>query len=282
MRKIILFLALALGVKVNAQIVGGYLPINSSKSFTAGNSTFSNVIARGTLSVGSTATLTGVLTTNSVFANSGQLRLYSGTNSDVIIRAVGASQVITSEINGSPKFQVNSSGATVTGSLVTTGTHSLGSANLTGGNTGTVAVLSDVTVPYYFSPNTELSPGDNDVRYCGMLMPNFHALPTFTAAIGVYVWDNIEVVGYDITVWNNGAVGTAETVTANLVSGSSSTIIALTSALTTTGQAQFNGTVTPTSVSAGTRMLIQYTFPAYATNPTGVWFSAVIKTRRKQ
>ena len=53
MRKIILFLALALGVKVNAQIVGGYLPINSSKSGTVGAlRTNSLVVTASTISVG--------------------------------------------------------------------------------------------------------------------------------------------------------------------------------------------------------------------------------------
>ena len=281
MKKIILLLALALGVEVKGQIVGGFVPINSSKSFTAGNSTFSNVIARGTLSVGSTATVMGVITTNSIVANSGQLRLYSGSSSDLILRAVGASQAITSEINGSPKFQVTSNGATVTGSLITTGTHSLGSANLTGGNTGTVAVLSDVTFPIQFSSNRDFDPADNTTRYSGILMPNYTGLSTSTAAIGYYINDNIEVTAYQITTWNNGTVGSAESVTVSLVSGSASTVSLLSSAITTTSQAQFTGTISPASVNSGTRLLIEYKFPAYATNPTGTFFNTIIYCRRR-
>jgi hypothetical protein len=54
MRKIILFLALALGVKLNAQIVGGYLPRNSSTSTaTIGTiRTSSLVVTASTISVG--------------------------------------------------------------------------------------------------------------------------------------------------------------------------------------------------------------------------------------
>jgi hypothetical protein len=87
MRKLILILSLfTLGVK--AQIVGGFVPLNSTKTPTMGGAKINgNLNVTGTGSIGSTFTVNGALKASS--------------------------------------------------------TMSLGSANLTGGNTGTVAVLSD-------------------------------------------------------------------------------------------------------------------------------------------
>jgi hypothetical protein len=74
MKKILLFLSiLTLGVS-KAQVVGGYIPLNSTKTPTMGGLKVNgNINATGTMSVGSTATVTGqakLTSTNNIVGNS--------------------------------------------------------------------------------------------------------------------------------------------------------------------------------------------------------------------
>ena len=211
MRKIILFLALALGVKVNAQIVGGFLPINSSKSFTAGNSTFSNVIARGTLSVGSTATVTGALKASS--------------------------------------------------------TMSLGSANLTGGNTGTVAVLSDAlftTTHFHSNANTV----DNVTFFFDKSLAG---VSITSGVVGrTYLPYNCTLVGYSFESYISGTLGSAgnATVYARI---DNTTDVTLTSTHNYTALTNYNNASNlNTNINAGSYIEIKIIVPDIVTAATNV------------
>lgn len=260
--------------------IGQFSPIwtytGSNIQFTNGSTNTSSLnvngplVTTGTFSVGSTATVSGVITTNSIVANTGQLRLYSGTNSDLILRAVGANQAITSEINGSPKFQVNSSGATVTGSLITTGTHSLGSANLTGGNTGTVAVLSDalfdVTLNSYGG-----NPADGGTYYFGN---NIAGLVNNSSFGQVKLPYNCTLVAWDLNWYGSPGTSESSTLSINGTTNYTLTSVAIFSAAAAVGSYSANGL--SQSFSANDVLNIKWVSPTWATNPTALYLGVTL------
>ena len=212
MKKIILLLALALGVEVKGQIVGGYLPRNSSTS---------------------TATI-GTIRTNSL--------------------------------------------------VVTSSTISVGAKTLTAGNTGTVAVLSDVyftiplgagatspadATPYYFGSVTSLGMSGN--KYFKVNVPYACTL-----------------IGYDFQVFSNGVIGSSESATLSLVVNNSSTVTLNSSVSYTNnntpaavnGFFSLQGTEFSTSLSASDYIFAQLNTPTWGTNPTSVVHSLILYFKR--
>jgi len=219
MKRIILFLALlSLGVS-KAQVVGGYLPLNSTKSATMGGLKVSgNETVTGTFSVGSTATITGALKASS--------------------------------------------------------TMSLGSANLTGGNTGTVAVLSDAVFCLNFIA-LSFNPFDGST-YTLSTIPIVGGSSSTTKNL---IPENCEAYKYDLLAYN-GTTATAETSTIQLIQNTNLTTI--TSAFTSTAfYVQNTGTLS-VSYSANDLSGIRIINPTWSTNPTVVIYSFNIWFRRKQ
>lgn len=211
MKKLILLLALALGVEVKGQIVGGFVPINSTKSFTAGNSTFSNVIARGTLSVGSTATVTGALKASSTF--------------------------------------------------------SLGSANLTGGNTGTVAVLSDAVFALNLGGGLVSTPADGSTYYYG----NISGVFTQQGFGKIYIPYNITLVGWTYNAWVTSVASSSESSTLSINIDNSATNLSTSITFSAaSGVNTYSNSGLSINVNSGSYIEAKLINPTWSTNPQGV------------
>ena len=208
MKKIILFLALALGVKVNAQVVGGYLPVNSTKSATV-----------GALRVNGALTATGTIT-------GGSLK----TGSTTIIG--GASN-----------------------------------ATLTGGNTGTVAVLSDAVFAYNFQVASAVNPNDATSYYFSNL--NNPTWLTSASANSILMPYNATLIGYHINYLVNGVTGTAETATLQIsASGSATNLVTTLDFQGASNSYTSNALSLP--VVAGTLISAVLATPTWVTNPTNI------------
>lgn len=212
MKKIILFLALlSLGVS-KAQVVGGYLPLNSTKSATMGGlKVAGNETVTGTFSVGSTATITGALKASS--------------------------------------------------------TMSLGSANLTGGNTGTVAVLSDAMFAYNFQVASAVNPNDATSYYFSNL--NSPTWLSSASANSILMPYNATLIGYHINYIVNGVTGTAETATLQIsASGSATNLVTV---LDFQGAANsYTANNLSVNVTAGSLISAVLITPTWGTNPTNI------------
>lgn len=266
MKKIILLLALALGVEVKGQIVGGFMPQNSTKSFTAGNSTFSNVIARGTLSVGSTATVTGGLkVTGASTIGLGQNN-YLGSIVSSQLESTGNGYIgnkLSIGSNVSPTATLD-----VTGDAKVSSTFSLGSANLTGGNTGTVAVLSDAVFPVNLIAGAT-SPADGSTQYIGS---SGYVWANSAASGTVSLPYNCTLVGWQFNSVNSVGNGSSETSTISIMANGSESLVLSTSInfSLASGYNNFSGSGLSTNFSAGDKVNLKIINPTWATNPQGI------------
>lgn len=200
MKKIILILALALGVEVNAQIVGGFIPLNSSKSATIGS-----------------------VRTNSL--------------------------------------------------VVTAPTISVNNKTLTAGNTGTVAVLSDVV----FCTQSSTKPYDpSDGLTIYFANSGYLGLTTNATNNRIYVPKNCTLIGYDITGYIDGSSGTAETSTIS-IRIDNTTDVTLNSSITySTTYQQWHSMALSTDINSGSYFNLKWATPTWVTNPTSVVNSVVL------
>ena len=260
--------ALNVGGGTNGFIAGNVSGTN--RLYTSGNQFYFVNSGNGDagLSAG-TATFGGAITANTL-QGSGQTRIYSGTNTDLILRATGASNQIQCEINGSPKLNITSNGASLTGSLITTGTHSLGSANLTGGNTGTVAVLSDALFSLNFQALSS-NPADA-TNYTISTIP--FGLTGFDLG-GVSIPYNSTIVGWTFNSFTNGAVGTTETSTLQITLNGTATTLT-TGIVSNTVVSTYSASGLNISVSAGDILKEVFKTPTWSTNPTSFATSLII------
>jgi hypothetical protein len=221
MKKILSIFALFVALGVNAQVVGGYIPINSTKSATMGGLRVNGAItATGTIKTGSTT-------------------IQGGGNATVTLPA----------------------------------------------SSGTLANLGDVYFTQTFAPAT-WSPNDNTTYYFG-------TLPDFAPNTGRYFRVNLPysctLIGWEISGFTNGVIGTSESCTVSIVSNNTSTVT-----LTNTLNLQSNnapvgsngffgvsGTGIATNYNAGDYIFGQFDAPAFTTNPTSFQFSLVLYFRRQ-
>jgi len=322
MKKHLLFGLLFAFSIVNAQVTSTnlYQPWKkygtANTQFTTGVTRTSSLIAIGTLSVGSTATVTG----NALFSSSvgigalptsslSSFRLVKGV-STIDLGAPGSSlsaiwlnastpntsnyalyedasntfvnaksgQSIFFSVNASNIARVNSSGlislgtfsatgaSTITGALTAQSTMSLGSANLTGGNTGTVAVLSDVLIPYDF----KCAAGANPVNATTYYFSNVNQ-PWFTSASAnsVLMPYKATLIGYHINYIVNGTLGSSETATLQITASGSSTNI-LTSLTFSDVANSYTSSATSINVSAGDLISARLNTPTWGTPPTNI------------
>lgn len=176
-------------------------------------------------------------------------------------------------------------GSVRTNSLVVTApTISVNNKTLTAGNTGTVAVLSDVyftiplsagafnpadATPYYFGNLSSLAMSGN--RYFRVNVPYACTL-----------------IGYDFQVFSNGVIGSSESATLSVVVNNSSTITLNSSVSYTNnntpaavnGFFSLSGTGLTTSLSAGDYLFGQLTTPTWGTNPTSIVHSITLYFKR--
>jgi len=178
-----------------------------------------------------------------------------------------------------------SSTATITGALKASSTMSLGVANLTGGNTGTVAVVTDVyfTIPISCASN---EPADLTTYYFGNIdgMP-----PNITKYFRVNIPYACTLIGWELSGFTNGVVGTTESNTLSVVANNSSTVtlsstISMGNNNTPSASAGFfaySGTGLSTDFSAGDYFFMQWDTPTYATNPSSLLLTGYLVFKRK-
>jgi hypothetical protein len=149
-----------------------------------------------------------------------------------------------------------------------------------GATSGTQAVLTDITIPFQFFPNTSFSPADGDVKFSGLSLPNYQALLTSSTTCQILIPENMEAYKYQITVFNNGGVGSSETLTVSLLQSDGTNSVLSTAVTSTNGLQTFTGTAS-VSLTSGNSMVAKWIFPTYATNPISTWYNLLIYCRRK-
>jgi len=259
MRKIIIFLALVLGIEVKAQIVGGYLPINSSKSATV-----------GALRVNGALTATGVVTGGSFVT--------AGTSS------VGSTQTVTGLATFGSSVTVAGS-ETVTGQLTAqSNTNLLGQATIQTQSTvtsmmpstsGTLSNLADAYFTITFN-HTASSPADAAVNYFGngtSFSSNAlygQCLIPFNCVL--YAWSYSSAM----------SAGTAETGTIS-IRKNNTTDLELNTAISYSSSIQtYTATGLSTQYSTGDLINLKETYPTWATNPTSVTEGITLYFYRRQ
>lgn len=298
MKKIILFLALlSLGVS-KAQVVGGYLPLNSSKSATMGGLRVNGTTLTSSLGI-------GVLPSSSLSA----FQMVKGTGSVNIGEAVAGFPAIwfdtpistsnyafrgnasNTSINATQRQQHNINNTTkgvwtstglrvgsssdpsavldVTGDAKVSSTFSLGSANLTGGNTGTVAVLSDAVFPINLN-HIASSPADATEYYLG----NNAFLYAGAVSGSITIPYNCTLVAWNISVVNTGGNGSAGSSTVS-ISGTTNYTMSTAINYTTVTQA-FSASGLSQNFSAGDVFNIKILTPTWATNPLATFHGVTL------
>jgi len=276
MKRIILILALlSLGVS-KAQVVGGYLPLNSTKSATMGGLRVNgNETVTGTFSVGSTATVANLYSAGTIRSASGTSSLTGLNNNGNLITSTFES---TSTGYMDSKLRVGSVVAPsatldVTGTLGVSSTFSLGSANLTGGNTGTVAVLSDAVFCTQ-SSHKPYDPADGITIY--FANNGYLGLTTNATNNRIYVPKNCTLIGYDITGYIDGSSSTTETSTIS-IRIDNTTDVTLNSSITySTTYQQWHSMALSTDINSGSYFNLKWVTPTWVTNPTSVINSVVL------
>lgn len=208
MKKLIFLLSL-FGV-AQAQIVGGFLPLNSTKSFTANKGTFTNLSVSGTSTMSST------------------LKLGS-------------------------------------------------SAVLTGGNTGTVAVLSDAVFALQYN-STTFNPADASSYF----LTNIPVAWQTSEITKVYVPYNCTLIGYSFSGYCT-VVSSAETFTLAVnVDGATTNLNTALNFSVASGINTYTASNLSQSISAGSYITPKIITPTWATNPTGVFSSCTFWFVRRQ
>lgn len=160
--------------------------------------------------------------------------------------------------------------------VVTASTISVGAKTLTSGNTGTVAVLSDVynSINYQFVSS---NPADG-ITYSIGVVP-FALANSFDLA-QVPIPFNCEIVQWQFNGFINGATSTSESATLQIIVGS--TVTTLNSAINCTTAIQtYSAGGLSINVPANSNTGIRMIFPTYATNPTSFGAGILVWFRRK-
>lgn len=202
----------------------------------------------------------------------GQVVVPKSTTTFSNVRATGSMTVANKLRVGSttaPSATLDVTGTMNVSSTATlSSTLKLGSsAVLTGGNTGTVAVLSDAVFCISFNGGA-YSPADGAITYNGVtqLISGASANGTITLPY------NCTLVGWNYNAGVNGTIASAETATIALNYNGSDYV--LSSAITysnATGYNSFSGSGLSQNFTAGDRINFKTTFPTFVTNPTSVY-----------
>jgi hypothetical protein len=259
MKKIIILLFLSTLVK--AQIV---LP----KSTT----TFSNVNAVGSMTVGGNLRVTGseTITGNAVIS---KLRVGSTTAPSATLDVTGTMSVSgTSTLTGAAKQTntLNYEGNTTWNTNQTN--------TLTTGNTGTVAVLSDAVFPVNLSLGN-FNPADGSSYYLGNIPISGFSFAG--AATGTVVLPyNCTLVSWQYYTVTGGTMGSGESYTLQVAG---TTTVNLSSVITnTTTYVGVSGSGLSTNFTAGDVMNVKLIAPTLATNPTSVYSGITLWFVRRQ
>ena len=165
-------------------------------------------------------------------------------------------------------------GSVTGGSFVSAGTFSLGSANLTGGNTGTVAVLSDAVghIDNYIISSTI---ADASTYY-------FSHVPFGITIVDskLKISGNWTIYQYQFEAWCNGTTSSAETCTLNYQIGTATTTVRSDVTFTVSGANTYTGTLN-VNLNDGDLFNSQIITPTFATNPTNTAVNMTYWIRRR-
>jgi hypothetical protein len=158
---------------------------------------------------------------------------------------------------------------TVGGAMKASSTLSLGVANLTGGNTGTVAVLTDALFSVDFF-HTGASPADASTYYFGSTP---FGVSVNTLSGQTFLPYNCTLVGWSLFAVLGGGAGSSETSTLS-INGTTNYTLTSTQTYSAAGLYQTN-TVTAISqnFNAGDVLNIKWVTPTWATNPLTIYQS---------
>lgn len=274
MKKALLLILGTFTLSLNAQIGTKIKYKQMENPATSSVNLGTQALVCGNLTVTNTSNVGG----NSI--NTGNLRVGSSSAASATLDVTGTMSVSsTTTLNGLTNlgngvtvgtFSVGST-ATVTGAFRAASTMSLGSANLTGGNTGTVAVLSDAVFPVeFFSANS--SPADGTTYYVGTLSYVFFTTANLQRIMLPY---NCTLVGWSYSTVNNGTNGSAETMTIS-VRANNSTDYLLKNDVSTTASVEYTASGLSQTYSAGDMINIKIVTPTWATNPTSLYLGVTL------
>lgn len=261
------------GATLTSSLGVGALPTSSLSSFQL-------VKGTGSLNIGSSdgsgVTMWGNVTpsaSNYLIYSNGASSIMNGTTTARL--SVGGNEKVYCTSSG---VKINSSSTPnsaldVNGSIIASGTFSLGSANLTGGNTGTVAVLSDAV----FCTQSSTKPYDpTDGLTIYFANSGYLGLTTNATNNRIYVPKNCTLIGYDITGYTDGSSGTAETSTIS-IRIDNTTDVTLNSSITYSATyQQWHSMALSTDINAGSYFNLKWVTPTWVTNPTSVVNSVVL------
>lgn len=162
----------------------------------------------------------------------------------------------------------------VTGDAKVSSTFSLGSANLTGGNTGTVAVLSDV-ISHIDNYVISSAIADNQTYYFSHIP---FGITTLNAKLKVS--GDWTIYQYQFEAWCNGTTSSAETCTLNYQVGTTTTTIRSDVTFTFSGANTYTGTLN-VNLNDGDLFNSQLITPNFPTNPTNVGINMTYWIRRR-
>lgn len=171
---------------------------------------------------------------------------------------------------------LTTNGIANTGTMSTTSTFSLGAANLTGGNTGTVAVLTDNIISFQFGWAVQ-SPADAQTYWLGST-GLFNANVAGNNRIVLPV--NCSLIGYSFNNINLGLNGSAETATLNIRKNATTTT-ALNTSLTFASTNLTSDFTKSVSFAAGDDFAPNIVCPTWATNPLQTVLTVVFYFKRE-
>ena len=181
-------------------------------------------------------------------------------------------------------LRVSGSELDVTGTMSVSSTATLAStlklgssAVLTGGNTGTIAVLSDAVFPVMFNAqSTSLT--DGNTYYCNTIN---RGLSTSASTGLLYLPYNVTLVGYSMNFFTTGTLGSAENMTVS-ISGTAPDVVLLSNVTVTTAITTYTASGLNQDFNAGTGIETKIGCPTWATNPTNVHVATTYWFVRRQ
>ncbi len=244
----------------------------------AGATTLASLTSTGSVTsptvTAGVGTFTGALNTTSTF---------TATGASVLTGGVTTPTVWGSSTSGGGLFLGSTSNATKgtitlgsTSSTVAIGptSFSLGGVNLTGGNTGTVSVMTDE----YFNINLmglSTSPADATTYYFGNVP--FGWLQNQGNG-KVYIPVNCTLMGYSANFFDNGVLASSESSTLSALINNSTNVVLSSAVAITTLVNNYNASNLNQSITAGDYIECKLITPTWTLNPTStgagitLWF----------
>jgi len=165
----------------------------------------------------------------------------------------------------------------ITGNASISSSLSLGGAGLTGGNTGTVAVLSDAVFPMTFNCNSASTLADNATYYIGNTQ-----IPQLTVDFGkVRIPSNCTLVSWEWNTYINGAASTGETSTLSINGTTNYTLSSVITFSSGSGTNTFSATGLSQDFSASDTENIKLVCANFATNPTLLFMGLTLWFKRR-